>query len=321
MESPASIGLNGNVASVVIYLKVREGREEEYRHWQDRIDAVARGFAGFEDTEVYPAGPDQPGAWVVVYRFRDVGLLTAWLDSTARRELLDEGLPLFDGPAKQEVLTGGAPSREVVTAVISHRVRPGREEEFARWQDRVRRAQEKFPGFLGSELFSPVPGIQDNWVAVVRFATRVHLDEWLESDERARLLEQGRGDFVSYDVRKIKSAFSGWFRFDGHEKGTVPDWKQAMSVILALYPTVMILNLTLGRGLAAAGAPGYLALFLGNVVSVAVLTWPLMPLVNRMLAFWLVPGRAGSLRAEVAGTAVVVVCCLAFVTVFGLTTS
>jgi antibiotic biosynthesis monooxygenase (ABM) superfamily enzyme len=318
MESPASIGLNGNVASVVIYLKVREGREEEYRRWQERIDAAARGFDGFEDTEVYPAGPDEPGAWVVVYRFRDVGRLTAWLNSAVRRALLDEGGPLFDGPAKQEVLAGGAPSREVVTAVISHRVRPDREEGFVRWQGRIRKAQEKFPGFLEFELFSPVPGIQDNWVAVVRFATRENLDEWLESDERAKLLDQGRDNFVSYDVRKIKSAFSGWFQFGGDEEGPLPSWKQAMSVLLALYPTVMILNLTLGKELAAVKAPGYLALFLGNVVSVAVLTWVLMPLVNRVLAFWLVPGRAGSPRAEVAGTAVVVVCYLAFIAVFGL---
>ncbi|MFF7899567.1 hypothetical protein ACFZCV_12315 [Streptomyces sp. NPDC007920] len=52
----------------------------------------------------------------------------------------------------------------------------------------------------------------------------------------------------------------------------------------------------------------------------SILTWLLMPLVNRALAFWLMPGQARSLRIDVAGAAVVVICWLAFVVIFGLTT-
>jgi antibiotic biosynthesis monooxygenase (ABM) superfamily enzyme len=250
--------------------------------------------------------------------------LAAWLDSRARRELLTEVRPLLERAPRQEVLAGGevpAPEREEgVTAVISHDVRPGREADFERWQDKVLKAQEKYPGFMGSELFRPVEGIQDHWVVVFRYNTREHLESWLDSGTRDRLLEEGRNYFSAYDVRKVGSAFSGWFRFGADAEEAPPNWKQAMTVVLALYPTVMGLNLTVGHEFRLWGVPGYLGLFFGNVLSVSILTWVLMPLVNRALAFWLRPGRRRPVRVEVAGAAIVVLCWILSIVIFGLTT-
>ncbi|TVL93213.1 antibiotic biosynthesis monooxygenase [Streptomyces sp. SAJ15] len=314
-------GVGGDNATVVTSQRVRPGRDDDYRRWQEKTNQVVREFDGFEGTELYPPTPGEANEWVVVFRFSRVDQLTAWLESSARRELLDEGRPLFDGSPTQEILAGGTPARDVVTAVISHEVRPGRERDFMRWQDKVLAEQEKQSGFMGSELFKPVQGVQDRWVVVFRYDTREHLDRWLDSEARKKLLEEGRQYFSAYDVRKIASAFSGWFRFgEGADKGIPPNWKQAMSVVLALYPTVMILNLTVGHDLDELGVPGYVGLFIGNVLSVSVLTWLLMPLVNRAFAFWLVPDRANSLRVHVVGAALVALCWLVFIVVFGLTT-
>jgi antibiotic biosynthesis monooxygenase (ABM) superfamily enzyme len=304
----------------MISQRVREGREDEFQRWQERTNEVASNFGGFEGQEVIPPEPGGERVWVAVFRFSSVGHLNEWLYSPARQELLEEGRPLFDGPGTQQVLVGGKPPQEVVTAVISHRVRPGCDRDFVRWQNKILRAQEKFPGFMGSELFEPVPGLQDDWVVVFRFDTREHLDGWLESDTRESLLEEGRRYFLSYDVRKIKSAFGSWFQFDGGQDNLPPNWKQAMSVLLALYPTVMFLNLTVGKGLTAAGVPGFLALFIGNMLSVAMLTWLLMPLVNRIFAFWLVPGRANTVARHVVGAAVVMLCYALFILIFALIT-
>ncbi|MFF0622400.1 antibiotic biosynthesis monooxygenase [Streptomyces sp. NPDC004296] len=328
MSSRASRGSRSDVATVVISQKVRAGREDDYRRWQDRTSETVRGFAGFEGTELYP--PDSPGGasagaggneWVVVFRFSHLDQLSTWLDSEARHELIEQGGDLFEEPPTQEVLVGGTPVHDSVTAVISHVVRPDQEPEFVRWQDRVLAAQRAFPGFMGSELFRPVKGVQGRWVAVFRFDNRPHLDAWLESPAREKLLDEGRAFFVSYDVRKVGSAFGSWFRFDTSvEEGAPPNWKQAMSVLLALYPTVKVLDLTVGSRLAALGVPGYLGLFLSNVLSVAILTWLLLPLLNRLLAFWLMPGRARSLRTQVTGTVLVMLCWAVFLVVFAVTT-
>ncbi|MET7928156.1 antibiotic biosynthesis monooxygenase [Streptomyces sp. NPDC005349] len=312
-------------ATVVTSQKVRAGLDEEYDRWQEKVNRAVRDFDGFKGTETYPPGSGEDHEWVVVFRFAGTDQLTAWLDSAARRELLAEGHALLEGTPTQEVLAGGhieEPDREEgVTAVISHDVRPGREQEFERWQKKVLREQEKYPGFMGTEFFKPVEGIQDHWVVVFRYDTREHLDAWLDSSNRERLLEEGRDYFASYEVRKVGTAFGGWFRFGSDEGEEVPpNWKQAMTVVLALYPTVMVLNLTVGHEFDVLGVPGYLGLFFSNILSVSILTWLLMPLVNRALAFWLRPGRTRHVRLDVAGAALVALCWALTVLVFALTT-
>ncbi|MFE2086516.1 antibiotic biosynthesis monooxygenase [Streptomyces sp. NPDC059460] len=311
-------------ATVVTSQKVCAGRADEYQRWQRRMNEAAREFDGFEGAEVYPPEAGDENEWVAVFRFAGVDYLTAWLDSGRRRELLDEGREFFEESPTQEVLRGGAPAEqapEMVTAVVSHEVRPGREEGFLRWQEKAFKAQAKSPGFMGSELFKPVEGVQEHWVVVFRFDSREHLDDWLASDVRQTLLEEGRTYFASYDVRKVGSAFSGWFRFgEGKQDNAPSNWKQAMTVLLALYPTVMVLNLTEGRWLDKLGVPGYIGLFIGNMLSVSALTWLLMPLVNKALAFWLAPSRATTYRVHLAGAAAVVLGYALFLIIFGLTT-
>ena len=321
MSASANRDADGAGATVVTSQKVARGREEDYKRWQEQVNRAVREFDGFEGTELYPPDSDEGNEWVVVFRFSGVDQLSAWLTSETRRELLHEGRELFEQEPTQEVLSGGEPARKAVTAVVSHEVRSGREQDFVQWQDKVLKAQQKYPGFMGSELFAPVEGIQDRWVVVFRYDTREHLDHWLQSDVRSKLLDEGRDFFATYDVREIGSAFSGWFRFgEGEKAGAPPNWKQAMSVLLALYPTVMVLNLTEGGALTDAGVPGYLGLFIGNVLSVAALTWILMPFVNRVLLFWLAPDRPRSRRADLAGATVVVVCYAALIAIFGIFT-
>ncbi|WP_231977008.1 antibiotic biosynthesis monooxygenase [Streptomyces sp. 2323.1] len=324
MSPRASRGSAAENATVVTSQKVREGRMDEYQRWQDKANGAAREFDGFVAAEVYPPGAGEENEWVTVFRFSDMDHLTAWLDSSRRQALLQEAAELFEGPPTQEVLRGGTPAEqapEAVTAVISHEVKPGHEQAFLNWQEKTLEAQEKAPGFMGSELFKPVQGVQEHWVVVFRFDSREHLDDWLESDVRSALLDEGRKHFISYDVRKVGSAFSGWFQFDHGKGGSAPpNWKQAMSVVLALYPTVMVLNLTVGIALEKLTIRGYIGLFLSNVLSVSALTWLLMPLVNRALAFWLVPERCTSRRIQVLGTGVVVLGYLVSIGVFGLIT-
>ncbi|WP_327585958.1 antibiotic biosynthesis monooxygenase [Nonomuraea sp. NBC_00507] len=321
MKPYAHRGPGGGVATVVISSKVREGREADYRRWQQKINDTMRSFPGCQGSDVYPPIPGEQDVWVVVFRFSSTAELTGWLDSETRRRLLEEVRPLLEKPSELEILAGEPPTREAVTAVISHNVRPGRERDFQRWQDKVRKTQEKFPGFLGFEAFEPVPGVQEHWVVMFRYDTREHLDAWLESDTRRKLLDEGRHYFADFDVRTVKSAFSGWFRFNGETaREPPPNWKQAMSVLLGLYPTVMILNLTVGRAFEAVRLPGYLAMFISNGLSVSILTWLMMPLVNRTFTSWLSPSGGGSVFTNIAGALVMVACMALCIAVFGLIT-
>jgi antibiotic biosynthesis monooxygenase (ABM) superfamily enzyme len=81
-----------------------------------------------------------------------------------------------------------------------------------------------------------------------------------------------------------------------------------MIVLLVLYPIVGILDRFLSPRLTS--LPVAVSIFVGNVVSVALLTWLLMPGANRAFDFWLrSPGRRDEIRGVVlvlAGYAVAI---------------
>jgi hypothetical protein len=188
---------------------------------------------------------------------------------------------------------------EGVTVVATHHLRPGEEAEFQARMREMMQAESHFPGYRGSELIAPVPGVQDNWLTLIRFDNDVHMRSWLDSTERRELLAGLQPSVDRVDVRQTGGSFGAWFAEAG--QASPPNWKQAMTVLLVLYPTVMLITLFLSPRLHLSIATG---MFVGNVVSVAALTWLLMPLANRVLTRWLAPNA--SARTSVLGAACVV---------------
>lgn len=305
-------------ATVVLSQSVKPGRDEDFRRWQEGLNRAVASFDGFLGTEVVPPGGEDR-EWTVIYRFGSRPQLEQWLASSARAEHLDRGADLFDAPASQQVLIG-KPAEEFVTVVVSHPVDADQVEEFLAWQQRVIESERTFPGFGGSELFRPVPGAQDEWTTVFRFDTQEHLDGWLESPERKRLLEEG-ADFHEFELRRIASPFGSWFAFGDEGEAEAPaQWKTALSVLVGLYPTVVLLTL----GISEIWEDGKLweTLLLGNILSVSLLTWVVMPIVTGALRFWLAPDpRQASPRLDALGAAVSVAFLTLAAIVFWLVTT
>ncbi len=112
------------------------------------------------------------------------------------------------------------------------------------WQERLRLAESTFPGFRGTELFRPVPGVQEEWTALYRYDSAADLDKWLVSDERKQLLAEGE-KFADFHSRTIDNSFGSWFAFDEHGNEAPPpsDVKTSIAVWVGLYPTVVFLSL------------------------------------------------------------------------------
>jgi antibiotic biosynthesis monooxygenase (ABM) superfamily enzyme len=306
-------------ATVIIAQRVKPGREGDFREWQEEVNRTVARFAGFRGTEV--VAPDgEGGEWTVIYRFDSRPHLETWLDSTQRREILGRGTDLFDGPASQQVLMHEL-DEDLVTVVVTHRIDPSEERAFVEWHERVEEAERAFPGFRGSELFRPVPGVQDDWTVLFRFDSDEHLNAWLDSPERRQLLDDAK-QFQDFDLRRISSPFGSWFSFgDKGAEGEAPaQWKTALSVLVGLYPTVVLL--TLGISEVWEDADLWESLLLGNVLSVSLLTWVVMPVVTHALRFWLAPdpGSAGP-RLDMIGTALSVTFLTLAALVFWLVTT
>jgi antibiotic biosynthesis monooxygenase (ABM) superfamily enzyme len=278
--------------AVVTQTCVLPGRAPEFREWLDRVRHVLDGVGGSLDHSVIePAPPLQPD-WVVVQRFAGLDAARAWLESAERQRLLDEIEPALVGDLEVHLFTAGAgPESAAVSAVIATRVVPGREEAFLRWHRRIAAAQASFPGYRGYRLERPIPGVQEDWVAILRYDSEEHLAAWLASPERHALLHEGGAFAEAADIHTVRSGFDTWFAFDEAPPGAAaPAWKQNMLVLLVLYPLVFLFGEWVQTPLLVDnGVPFWLALFIGNAVSVALLGWVLIPGASRRLRWWLAP--------------------------------
>jgi len=192
-----------------------------------------------------------------------------------------------------------------VSAVITTRVKPGREADYRVWEQRIAAAQARFPGFQGYRFEPPIPGVQESYVAILRFESEATLQEWMGSAERQRLLADAERLTEAVDARIVRSGFSQWFPAEAQK---APAWKGNLLVLLLLYPIVFLFGLWVGTPLLqrALGLPFWFALFLGNVASVWILSYA-VPLLSKRFTWWLTPAPEHRARIDVAGAALIVV--------------
>lgn len=260
----------------------RPGRERDFERWLREITAVATQMPGHLGSDLQPPGPEHPDEWVIVYQFASQAELERWLKSPRRSELLAEGAELTRGEARIQRVAVGAGTNPV-TAVASFEVQPGQWEEFERDYEALIDTIQTFGGFLRAELFPPVEGVQDETVIVFSFQTREQLDAWLSSDARRQGLARLDEHISGGRQVNVLGGFGGWFDSGRRE---VKKWKQAAVVLLALYPTVLVLNELFGSLLPDA-TPYVLEVLIGNIAGVAVLSWVLMPRLTTWLDRWL----------------------------------
>ena len=269
--------------TVIVARRVTPGCEQEFRQWNSRLQAVAAAFPGHLGSEAQPPGTVHPDEWMIVYHFASQPELDDWLSSQQRAALMDEGAHLLDGPVREQRIARPDSAAQAVTAVLSQHIRDDEIEAFQQAHALIVEAMGRFPGFLRCEFIEPVPGIQNDHVIVFSFTTRADLDRWLDSPERHEALKLIEPLIEGDRTLNIVDGFAGWFAPDATR--TPPKVKQAVAVLIALFPTTLALSL-LQRTLVP-DVPWVPALLVSNVLGIAVLTWLLMPRVTRLLGPWL----------------------------------
>lgn len=193
------------------------------------------------------------------------------------------------------------------SAVVSQRVPPEREEWFLAWQRGVSAAAETFAGFRGTDVFPPAAGAGEQWITVIHFDAPDQLEAWLASPVRAQWVEKLRAHVGDFDLASFSRGFGPWFSClrDGADHDAPPGWKMALVVLLGLYPTVMCLTLFPGPFLSPLGLA--LSMLLGNAMSIGILQWGVMPLLNVGFGRWLTASGPAGRRTTVRGVAVIAV--------------
>jgi hypothetical protein len=144
-----------NVATAVTAVQVRQGEEGAFTGWLTRLNKTIATFPGYISAVVIPPVPPLQSDWVMVQRFQTIEELRVWLDSDARPSLLDESASLLVDEGTTNVIQGTNTElspHDMVTEIITVGVKPGMEEAYRDWVDRIRQVEAKFPGCQGLQL-------------------------------------------------------------------------------------------------------------------------------------------------------------------------
>jgi antibiotic biosynthesis monooxygenase (ABM) superfamily enzyme len=214
---------------------------------------------------------------------------------------------MTNGPAESTLASGlDHPRRmviageaEMASAIITESIPPDRKDDYLRWVRGINRAAESFHGYRETNVFPPLADDGREWITIIHFDTRADLESWLGSDVRAEWVERFRRDFGDFALHRVQGGLSSWF-----SQQRLPGWKMALTVLLALYPIVMLISLVIMPWLSR--LPLAASLLIGNMISVSALQWIFMPTLNRGLAFWLKPAALIDRRSNLVGALLVI---------------
>lgn len=287
------------VRAVTTRVVVRPDAFEAFADWQALFTRAASSHPGFLGLEILPAYAGST-EWQIIQRFVAHEALESWLTHPARAAL-QGSLAELRAAGEPEMPEEVAPDYHAfgtVTEVITTVVQPGREAEFLDWTQAIQSAQARFPGYMGTFVQAPVAGDPPYWTTLVRFSSPGQLDAWLTSEERKARLAGADPTMSHWSSRRLAAGFGSWFAPTA--PGTAPPaWKQTALVLLVLFPVVALEIRFLSPLLA--GLPMMVATFIGNAISVCLVSWPLVGLARAGMGWWLAPPPAHRRRAETAG--------------------
>lgn len=207
----------------------------------------------------------------------------------------------MNDPTDREISLEILPPQSRATAVVVQTVPPERSDEFLKWQRGITRELSHFPGYKNTEVYQPAPDGKDEWVTVIHFESNRLLEAWIKSPVRQKWVDDLTQNFGDFTLKRV-GGFDAWFSGVDCDSEKIPDWKMVITVVAALYPTVMVLTYwLLTPFIKFLPFPGQM--LIGNIASVAFLQWVAMPLLTRRLSFWLRPTKTTGLGLTLGGLA------------------
>ena len=265
-------------------VKVKPTALKEFALWQAHFNETIASQKGFVSLEIL----NQDMGWYFVQRFDNDDNLNIWKSSAAYKNLLKELNPILACSIHEKQGNADTELKEVTEIFITE-VSPDKVSSYRKWIGKIHQLESLFPGFKGVYVQSPQESGNKNWITLLRFDNEKNLNHWLESKERHEVLKDSESIVDSIEKHTIVSPYSGWFSSLIESGKTVSAWKQAMLVLLVLFPIIVLEIKYLNPSLS--GINPSVATFIGNALSVALITWPGMPIAISGLKWWLTASK------------------------------
>lgn len=182
----------------------------------------------------------------------------------------------------------GLPRPDVVTSVIQHRVHAGATARYEAWLQEITPAAQRFPGHQGVNIIRPAAGA-DVYTIVLHFDSLEHLQGWLASETRRRLIAAIEPLLVSGECVDIRTGLEFWFTPSTSGEQHPPPYKQFLLTFSAIVPLTVLVPWALGPLFQVAPVLGrpVVSNVIVSAAIVGVMTYVIMPHYTRLVAGWL----------------------------------
>lgn len=175
------------------------------------------------------------------------------------------------------------------TVVITHKVRQDRQADYERWMHQITPFVQAAPGYLDWHLVQPIPGLSETYAVIIRFDTQAHLQAWMHSPIRTRLIARVRPLLETGDGFFVSSGLDFWFAPAGARAQVPRRWKQFLvtwSAIFPLVPGVTWVVTPILRHLGLSRFPVLVTLVVTGTV-VLLMVYVVMPRYTTLVRRWL----------------------------------
>jgi antibiotic biosynthesis monooxygenase (ABM) superfamily enzyme len=175
-------------------------------------------------------------------------------------------------------------SNEPVTVVFSWIVTKSEEQTFEHIMHAIHKVARTFPGHMGvTTLQSPTN--KNNYQTVLRFDSAEHLDAWMRSSVRQKMMKP-LGKIAHADTTVKSRGLETWFEIPGERTVPPPRWKMVAVTFIAIYPISLLFSLFLAPYVE--NWPVLIRALLLPIIAPIILTYLFMPfLTQRILKRWL----------------------------------
>jgi len=175
------------------------------------------------------------------------------------------------------------------SVVISHHILEGKYREYEKWLDEIVPMTKQSQGFIDLQVVRPITDLTFVYTVIIRFDTITNLKNWMESDNRKRLIEKVNPLFRKNDNYQIKSGLDFLFNSDKEGNKVPVRWKQFLVTWSAIYPLSLFMPMLVFPVLRQLHTPKnhYLDALISSCIIVFLMVFVVMPNYTKLIKKWL----------------------------------
>ncbi|WP_238349687.1 antibiotic biosynthesis monooxygenase [Chryseobacterium cucumeris] len=175
------------------------------------------------------------------------------------------------------------------SVVITHHILDGKQSQYEKWLDEIVPVTKHSEGFIDLQIIRPIPDLTFVYTVIIRFDTINHLKNWMESDNRKKLIEKANPLFRKNDHYQIRSGLDFLFTTENEGNKVPVRWKQFLATWSAIYPLSVLIPALIIPFLRFLHIPPnhYSDGFINSGIIVFLMVFAVMPNYTRLIKKWL----------------------------------